>query len=87
MCNCTSGATYGITSVKGYCGPWLGTDYDWCYLENGLNASNCAGATRATLRNGDVDYYWTKDTDICRNSKGVFVSSCLILLCSIGIYI
>ena len=88
MCKCTSGVTYGIPSAKGYFGPWQGTEYDWCYLENGLYASNCPGATRATISTGDADYYWTRDVDCCNNSKGEFyLIPCLIVSCSAGIHI
>ena len=49
--------------VDAYCAPWYreSNNFDWCFLEGGLNASSCQGAVKSTSH----ELYWSKHSSIC----------------------
>ena len=59
VCRCEGGTDFG-----GYCKKW-DEDGTWCYLEGGLDAKNCEGATKSST----YDKYWSKTPCINESSS------------------
>ena len=62
-CRCASKTVYG-KSVGPYCDMW-DNDGPWCYLAGGMEGKICKGA----IKSDAGDFYWTKDSDICRAAE------------------
>ena len=73
-CECTPGGHYSksvsMLRVGGFCNGWSDSPYDWCYLDHGIDAKNCPGATFSQNNDALVEYYWTKDVNICKRNRG-----------------
>ena len=61
-CKCSGEYKRNGRDIPAYCGRWSSSDYDWCFLEGGLNAKPCPGATKS----GNGAFYWTKHSSVCK---------------------
>ena len=68
--------------MEAYCRKWeSGDKTEWCYLTNGLDASSCPGAEKAS----EGDFYYSAHEDVCKGKETPSQVTCPLLpSCSLG---